>query len=112
MAIAEANLCGDKRLDLVNADGGEWIAANKNSIFDFIFADTWHGKYLLLDEILSMLNDGALYIIDDMLPQPNWPAGHEDKVLKLIHDIETRQDLTITKLNWATGIIIATKNNS
>ena len=59
-----------------------------------------------------MLNDGAFYIIDDMLPQANWPAGHEDKVSKLIEDIEKRKDLIITKQNWATGIIIAAKKNS
>lgn len=32
---------------------------------DFIFADTWHGKYLMLAEVLDMLNPGGLYIIDD-----------------------------------------------
>lgn len=109
LSIAETNLSGDKRLSLLNTDGGEWIATNKNSTFDFIFADTWHGKYLLLNETLSMLNDGGLYIIDDLLPQPNWPAGHENKVLKLIQSLEMRNDLTITKQNWATGIIIASK---
>ncbi len=112
LSIAETNLSGDKRLNLVNMDGGEWIATNKNATFDFIFADTWHGKYLLLDETLSMLNDGALYIIDDLLPQPNWPAGHENKVSKLIQSLEMRNDLAITKQNWATGIIIAAKKNT
>ena len=112
LSIAESHLSGDKRLSLVNRDGGEWIAENKHLKFDYIFADTWHGKYLLLDETLSMLNNGAFYIIDDMLPQANWPAGHEDKVSKLIQDIEKRKDLIITKQNWATGIIIAAKKNS
>ena len=56
-----------------------------------------------------MLNPGALYIIDDMLPQPNWPEGHDLKALKLIEDLEAREDLVITKQVWATGIIIAVK---
>lgn len=73
------------------------------------FADTWHGKYLLLDDTLSMLNKGGIYIIDDMLPQPNWPDGHHEKALKLINDLEARVDLQITKQVWATGIIIAVK---
>jgi predicted O-methyltransferase YrrM len=109
LSIAESHLAGDKRLNLINSDGGEWIADNKHLRFDYIFADTWHGKYLLLDETLSMLKEGAFYIIDDMLPQLNWPVGHEDKVSKLIDDIEKRKDLIITKQNWATGIIIAAK---
>lgn len=109
LSIAENYLASDRRLSLVNSDGGDWIASHRHMKFDYIFADTWHGKYLLLDETLSMLNDGALYIIDDMLPQPNWPEGHEDKVSKLIEDIEKREDFIITKQNWATGIIIAVK---
>jgi predicted O-methyltransferase YrrM len=112
LSITENYLADDKRLSLVNSDGGDWIAANKHLKFDYIFADTWHGKYLLLDETLSMLNEGALYIVDDLLRQPNWPAGHENKVAKLIQDLERKEDLIITKQNWATGIIIAVKKRS
>jgi len=76
LAIAEQFIGHDSRLTLVDTDGADWIAENKNEKFDYIFADTWHGKYLLLDEAIAMLNKGGLYIIDDMLPQPNWPEGH------------------------------------
>ncbi len=109
LAIAQANLAEDDRLDLVCVDGGEWIEENKAKKYDYVFADTWHGKYLMLDETLAMLNKGALYIIDDMLPQANWPDGHAEKASQLIAELERRQDLTITKQDWATGIIIATK---
>lgn len=109
LAIAEHFLGSDTRLRLVNADGGEWIEANKNEKFDFIFADTWHGKYLMLEEALDMLNPGGLYIIDDMLPQPNWPEGHDLKALKLMEDLDQREDIFITKQVWATGIAIGVK---
>ncbi len=109
LAIAQANLAEDDRLDLVCVDGGEWIEENKAKKYDYVFADTWHGKYLMLDETLAMLNKGALYIIDDMLPQANWPEGHAEKASQLIAELERRKDLTITKQDWATGIIIATK---
>jgi hypothetical protein len=56
-----------------------------------------------------MLNKGGLYIIDDMLPQPNWPDGHQEKSIKLINYLETREDLVLTKQIWSTGIIIAVK---
>lgn len=107
--IAKKHLEFDNRLNLVLADGGKWIEENKTQKFDYIFADTWYGKYLLLDEVLSMLNKGGLYIIDDMLPQPNWPDGHQEKAVKLIEYLETRKDLLLTKQVWATGIIIGTK---
>lgn len=107
--IAESFLGDDNRLTLTETDGAQWVEENKEQKFDYIFADTWHGKYLLLDEVLSMLNQGGLYIIDDMLPQPNWPDGHQEKAIKLISDLEIRQDLTLTKQVWATGIVIAVK---
>jgi len=109
IAIAEKFLGDDKRLSLVTADGGEWLDANSRLRFDFIFADTWHGKYLMLDETLATLNKGGFYIIDDMLRQPNWPEGHHEKVTKLIATLEARQDLFLTKQVWSTGIIIAVK---
>ncbi len=107
--IAKTFLGDDKRLDLVLSDGGEWLENNREKKFDYIFADTWHGKYLLLDEAIEMLNPGGLYIIDDMLPQPNWPDGHQEKAIKLIADLESRKDLHLTKQVWATGIVIAVK---
>ncbi|MBE9462527.1 O-methyltransferase [Dyadobacter subterraneus] len=107
--IAEAHLSQDTRLALVLADGEDWVESNREMKFDYIFADTWHGKYLLLDEVLEMLNKGGLYIIDDMLPQPNWPEGHDRKAINLIKDLEARKDLVLTKQVWATGIVIAVK---
>lgn len=109
LEIAQRFLGNDKRLNLINIDGGEWIDNNKHQSFDYIFADTWHGKYLLLDEVLSMLNKGGFYIIDDMLPQPNWPDGHQEKAINLIKYLEKRADLFLTKQVWATGIIVAVK---
>jgi predicted O-methyltransferase YrrM len=84
LEIAQSFLGNDTRLTLNCVDGAEWVVANEGKKYDYIFADTWHGKYLLLNEILAMLNKGGLYIIDDMLPQPNWPDGHAEKVTKLV----------------------------
>lgn len=96
-------------MNLVLSDGEVWVKNNPGRRFDYIFADTWHGKYLFLDEVLEMLNTGGLYIVDDMLPQPNWPEGHQEKATNFVKYLENRSDLTLTKLNWATGIIIAVK---
>ncbi|HYG39553.1 MAG TPA: class I SAM-dependent methyltransferase [Cytophagales bacterium] len=109
LEIAHKFLGSDQRLNLISIDCAEWVDKNKHQKFDYIFADTWHGKYLLLDEVLTLLNKGGLYIIDDMIPQPNWPDGHHEKAIKLADYLETREDLLLTKQVWATGIIVAVK---
>ncbi len=40
LEIAQRFLGNDKRLILINADGGEWVNNNKHRSFDYIFADT------------------------------------------------------------------------
>jgi predicted O-methyltransferase YrrM len=109
IGIADKFLGNDERLDLVTMDGEAWVRANSHQRYDYIFADTWHGKYLLLDEVLAMLNKGALYIIDDMIPQPNWPEGHHEKVANLLTYLDDRKDLLLTRQLWATGIVVAVK---
>lgn len=108
-SIAERILGNDARLKLVCTDAGSWLEENENQRFDLIFADAWPGKYANLDATLRSLSVGGLYVIDDMLPQPNWPAGHGDNVDKLVADLESRNDLHIVKMAWSTGILIATK---
>lgn len=107
--IAATHLGKESRLSLVLSDGEDWVLGNLEKRFDFIFAGTWHGKYLLLEEVLDMLNPGGLYIVDDMLPQPNWPEGHAEKAIQFVKKLDQRTDLTLTKLDWATGIIIGVK---
>jgi predicted O-methyltransferase YrrM len=109
LAIAQRFLGQDPRLRLVEMDGADWVHANRDQKYDYIFADTWHGKYLLLEEVLDMLKVGGLYIVDDMLPQANWPEGHAEKAISFVHYLENRRDLVLTKQHWATGIIIAVR---
>jgi predicted O-methyltransferase YrrM len=107
--IAQKYLGQDPRLQLVYQDAGDWIRMHSDQRFDFIFADTWHGKYLLLEETLALVSPGGIYLIDDLLPQPNWPEGHGQKVTQLLRDLQDRTDLQLTKLDWATGLILAVK---
>ncbi|MGZ3766784.1 MAG: O-methyltransferase [Mucilaginibacter sp.] len=109
LSIAKENLGVDRRLTLICTDGNEWINKNSKLKFSFIFADTWPGKYMLLNEALEMLEKGGIYIIDDMLPQPNWPDGHADKVADLLATLDDRDDLALTKMGWASGIVIVVK---
>jgi len=109
LRIAKENLGLDKRLTLICADGGEWIKKNNRAKFSFIFADTWPGKYSHLDETLDMLEKGGIYVIDDMLPQENWPPGHSEKAANLLASLDEREDISITKMGWASGIVIVVK---
>lgn len=106
--IARQFLEADARLDLRCEDANAWLKSNQET-FDFIFADTWAGKYRLLDETLAFLKKGGMYVVDDLLPQPNWPEGHKEKVDALLIELTQRQDLQTTALDWSTGILIATK---
>lgn len=99
----------DPRVDFRVGDGEDFIKEHLNHSFDLIFADTWPGKFYLVDEVLSMLKPNGLYIIDDLKPQPNWPEGHGEKVHTLIESLEQREDFHILKLDWSTGIMILTK---
>jgi predicted O-methyltransferase YrrM len=109
LSILRRNLGADPRLKVVCSDGDDFLRALRGEHFDFIFADTWAGKYRLLHEALELLNPSGLYVIDDMLPQPNWPQGHAEKVADLIATLEQLEGFHVTKLSWASGVILATK---
>jgi predicted O-methyltransferase YrrM len=109
VAIAKRYLGQDSRVTFHLMDGAAFLKSLREQRFDYIFADTWAGKYDHVEEALRLLKPGGLYIIDDMLPQPSWPAGHAPKVPQLIALLEARNDLVLTKMHWATGMIVATK---
>lgn len=111
ITIATQFLGDDPRVTFHLADGASFIESLAGQSFDFIFADTWPGKFHHLEETLQLLKVGGLYIIDDMLPQPSWPEDHAPKVPKLISALEQRKDLNITKMNWSTGLVVATKKS-
>ena len=109
VTIARRHLDYDPRVAFHLTEGAAFLAAQHERSFDFIFADTWPGKYDHLDEALRLLKPGGLYIIDDLSPQSSWPVGHAAKVPQLLSTLERRADLHITKVTWSTGLLIATK---
>lgn len=109
--IAKNYLSSNTRVEFVTGDGGELIKSLHGQTVDFIFADTWPGKLSLLDETLALLKEGGLYVIDDLLPREDWPIEHHEKIITLINVLESKSNVAITKLNWSTGLIIATKVN-
>ena len=111
ITIAKQYFGADKRVEIVGEDGTSWIQNYKGSKFDLVFADAWPGKYSEIDAILSMIQIGGFYIIDDMAIQPNWPEGHDKNVERLVAYLEKREDYNLTKMDWSTGVIIAVRIN-
>ncbi|QEC67108.1 methyltransferase domain-containing protein [Panacibacter ginsenosidivorans] len=109
--IAKKHFDADDRVIIMCEDGITWIKNNQQEKFDLIFADAWPGKYEAFEETLALVKRGGFYIIDDMLPQPNWPAGHEENVERLISELEAKKGIRLTKMNWSTGLIIVAKIN-
>ena len=99
----------DDRVSFVLANGYEWIRNYAGKKFDLIFADAMPGKYDLFDETITLVRNGGFYIIDDMLPQPNWPDGHAEKVPVLLNLLANDHRLLIAPMAWASGVVVAVR---
>ena len=109
MAIARRHLGGDSRVAFHVMDGEAFLERAGAGTFDLIYADAWPGKFSHLDEALSLLAPGGIYVIDDLLPQPNWPEGHAPNVPVLVEDIERREGFVTVKLAWASGLMLVVR---
>jgi predicted O-methyltransferase YrrM len=111
VSIAQKYLGNDQRISFQIEDAGEFLEqiATTGQQFDFIFADAWAGKYTHLEVAIEAIKPGGLYLVDDMLPHPNWSDEHKLRAAALITELEDKHNLLLTKLNWASGIIIAVK---
>ncbi|GAB3413463.1 O-methyltransferase [Flindersiella endophytica] len=111
LALVEQVLGDDSRLTIVHADGADLLTELNASErrFDLIFADTWPGKFTHREPALRLLAPGGLYVVDDLLPQPTWPADHKSAVDALCADLTAREDLAVVEVQWSTGLLIATR---
>src|SRR5262245_39837941 len=109
VAVAQRHLASDGRVTFHIADAAEYIQRAAPGQLDLIYADAWPGKFSHLDQALALLRLGGIYLIDDLLPQPNWPEGHAPKVPLLIEDLERRSEFSSVKLAWASGLMIGVR---
>lgn len=109
--IARHHLGADPRVTFHVADGADFLERATARRYDLIFADAWPGKFSHLELALSLLNAGGIYVIDDLLPQPNWPEGHAPKIPALIADLERRAGFVSTKLAWASGLMLVVRHS-
>ena len=109
VAVAERHLGSDRRVTFHVEDGADFISGAQKGAFDLIYADAWPGKFSHLDEALGLLRPGGMYLIDDLLPQPNWPEEHAPKVPLLIADLERRAGFASVRLGWASGLMVVVR---
>src|SRR5262245_13963752 len=108
-AVARRNLGRDPRVRFHVAEGEAWLNAYAGEPFDLIFADAWPGKFYALAAALRLLAAGGLYVIDDLLPQPNWPDGHGARIEPLLAAIEQTPGLTCVRMAWASGLAVVAR---
>jgi len=107
--VARDAFADDRRLTLVTEDALAFLKRQPAASYDLVFADALAGKYDGLSEALCVVKAGGFYVIDDMLPQPNWPDGHAPRVSALIAALAAHPGFQMAPLAWASGIVVAVR---
>ena len=107
LEIAKNAFAGDERIEFLEQTGEEFLEqATRRTKFDLIFADAWPGKYSHFEQALHCLAPGGLYVIDDLLPQANWPEGHQENVDQLAQRLRALPGMIRLELEWCSGLVI------
>lgn len=110
--IARSFFAEDDRVKILCQDGGKWLKSYCGKKVDILFADAWPGKYSDIEIALALVKPRGFYVIDDMISQPNWPEGHQEKVDNLLKYLDGRNDFHLVNLDCSTGIILMTKTSN
>jgi predicted O-methyltransferase YrrM len=110
--IAKQVLGHDRRITFLQIDGAEYIRSLAPESLDLIFPDFWPGKFTDRDRAIAALRPSGFYIIDDLLPQPNWPNDHQPRVDRLLADLREETRLQLLPLRWSSGILVGVKRHA
>jgi predicted O-methyltransferase YrrM len=131
-SVAREILGSDPRLTLLIEDAESWLS-NRNATqpsqqptpkpevesekepeekFDLIFADAMPGKFIARDQALNLVAPGGFYVVDDLLPQPNWPEGHAEKIPPLLYTLSSHPAFFSLPMAWASGIMVLVRKPS
>lgn len=113
-ALAELSrhvLGDDPRATVVTADAAEWLTVYDGPPFDLAFVDWRTGKFEQRRLLLGHLAPGGLYIGDDLLPQATWPDDHPGRVERFLSEIVAEDDLVVTLMAWASGLVVAARRS-
>jgi predicted O-methyltransferase YrrM len=111
-AVAQEALGADTRLTLVIEDGAAFLRRQISESYDLVFADAMPGKYEALNDALAVVKPGGFYVIDDMLPQPNWPEGHAEKIPILMETLANDGRFELAPLVWSSGVAVAVRRGA
>jgi predicted O-methyltransferase YrrM len=117
--VAKEILGADPRLTLLTEDAEAWLNSHfaeaqtspestpkLREEFDLIFADAMPGKFIARDQALALVAPGGFYVVDDLLPQPNWPEGHAEKIPPLQYTLSSHPGFFSLPMAWASGIMV------
>ncbi|WP_203236781.1 O-methyltransferase [Nocardia panacis] len=108
-AVARGVIMTDSRAHLHCADAAEWLTTVVGEPFDLAFVDCRPGKFTHRAELFARLAPGALYVVDDLLPQPTWPDDHQDRVDQFLAEIQDESELLCTTMHWNSGMLLGVK---
>ena len=108
-AIAKEVLDQDPRVTFITTEGAAFLFRQNSACYDLIFADALPGKYEVIEDALALVKPGGFYVVDDMLPQPTWPAGHAEKVPALLEFLADHPDFLVVPMAWASGVVVAVR---
>ena len=108
-AIAAKHLRHDSRLSLLDADAFSWFGGQAAASYDLVFADAMPGKFDGFDALWRLLKPGGIYVIDDLMPQPGWPTGQQERVDEVLRMLDARTDARVARMAWASDVAIAVK---
>jgi predicted O-methyltransferase YrrM len=108
-AVARQILNDDDRIEMVVADAATWLSEYVGPRFDLAFVDCRPGKFENRELLLRHLAPGAIYVGDDLLPQPTWPADHPSRVAGFLDEIVDEPDLMVTLLKWSSGLVLGAR---
>jgi len=118
-SVAREILGSDPRLTLLIEDAELWLnnrvdeaqtspepSPKLRKQFDLIFADAMPGKFIARHQALALVAPGGFYVVDDLLPQPNWPEGHAEKIPPLLYTLSSHPGFFSLPMVWASGIAV------
>lgn len=107
--VARDFLGNDSRLTLVLEDGLRFLKREPVESYDLVFADAMPGKFEGIEDCLRVVKPGGFYVIDDILPQANWPDGHAEKIPLLMDQLARDQRFFVATLDWSSGVVVAVR---
>lgn len=107
--VARRHLGRDPRVRFTTMDADAWLDWYEGPLIDLAFVDCRPGKFQRLDDLLALMRPGALYIGDDLLPQPTWPPDHQTRVDTFLQALPDVPRLRATAMAWASGLVVGAR---